>query len=313
MRKGLISLCAFAMVGAGVNANAQGVFGGQKVEPDRPVIRGATKLTAEKFSVTVNLPKALTVKWNADGEEVAQPLPPYAPTEGFPLAALTGVEKWDDNDPNTVDYVIPVKVGLGVWLDFRPNADLDRHVAIVPSIEGINAVDGKKTTRGISLTKYTDATAEGMPAQNFLSSSATSASVFWLDGFRFEDGAVRQFVITKRKGESVAQQVIGDERVAATIGIAFFTSKYAKPRSRGATTRGIDDLGAKGFSKGIGVGAGTRIRQRVNRDTNDLDYWNDKPAAIIRIVLVHERDLGAVLARSRPVKPGPFTGVKLVK
>ena len=67
------------------------------------------------------------------------------------------------------------------------------------------------------------------PSQNYLASTVQPNGQFWLDGFRTEDGKVRQYIFTEEEARGVAAAKIGSARVFA-IGIALYRSKKAKPK-----------------------------------------------------------------------------------
>jgi hypothetical protein len=40
----------------------------------------------------------------------------------------------------------------------------------------------------------------------------------------------------------------------------------------------------------VGVGAGVKIAQKMNRDEHSLDEWQDKPAGVIRVYFVFQEE-----------------------
>jgi len=58
-----------------------------------------------------------------------------------------------------------------------------------------------------------------------------------LDGFRSEDGTIRQYVFTEKESRGVAAAIIGKDRVQA-LGISFFLSKTQRPQPPAADPRG---------------------------------------------------------------------------
>lgn len=208
-------------------------------------VRGGkgTIMTINGLSCALNMPAALRQQF-AGKEEIAQPLPPYAPRQAFVVDEYPACPKsWMKGSATEASYFVPVLPEHGLWLDFNSNTNHPYHVAVLISIQGINAVTGQKTD-GVKLEQYRgkcpvhgitfgherfcEKCGYKWDAQNYLASNATPHGLFWLDGFRAEDGVTRQFVFTKEKMRGIAAQLIGKERVFA-IGIAFFLSKAQKP------------------------------------------------------------------------------------
>lgn len=199
------------------------------------------------LSVSVNLPYAVKQKFDSDGNEVSQGLPPYAPVDLAVVDEYKGSpDTWMRGTAKTGSFFFPVKEGRGLWLDFNSNISHKHHVAIVVSIQGINAITGQKmigfkprlerydTKCPIHDTefghdRFCEQCGFKWPAQNYLATTSTPYSQFWLDGFRNQNGEIRQFIFTPEEMErGVAQNLIGNERIFA-IGIAFFLSKKPKP------------------------------------------------------------------------------------
>lgn len=187
----------------------------------------------------INLPPAIKDR----GDNVHQ-LPPHReatvyPVETYPAAPA----RWMRGGPTVSSYFIGVKAGLGMWLDFN-KCNLHKHdVAVLVSVQGVNPITGQKAY-GQGLQQYLtkcpvhdcDFGQERFcpeckfkwPKQNYLATTGTPNGMFWLDGFRSENGKVRQYVFTEEEMRGIAAQTIGEERVFA-IGIAFYLSKEPKP------------------------------------------------------------------------------------
>lgn len=257
------------------------------------------------------------------------------------------------------------------WFNFR---DLNMHkhyVAVVVSVQRVNAVSGR-TVNDVVLEQYVnncpkhdvpflaDRLCEKCgykwPAQNYVTNAAgmESEMKFWIDGWRSQEGEIRQFVFTDvHAGLGVAQQLIGEERSVA-IGFAIYLSKEPKPvtshseilrgpvsffaapmntklfsarhdgikgsgtfqvpdyetlgvssqvledhfsfdsntRSVSGVSEGERKLGASDEAKVMSkIGTPTRqevshgraVDQQVYPDPNDLEFWQDKPAAVIML------------------------------
>lgn len=226
----------------------------------------APALVLDGLSAVFKEAPALPRMVRPDGEEVTQGLPPGTTIHAYNVDDYIGCpDNWRRGGPGEGAAFIPVREGTGLWIDFNVNRAHTHEVAIVISIQGVNPITGQPTD-GIFLEKYSencpvhktqfgaDRFCEGCgykwPPQNYLASTGTPSGLFWLDGFRAEDGVIRQFVMTAEKMQGVAANIIGDDRVYA-IGIAFFLSKNPKPViNHGTLTRSM-----KGVSPFASVGA----------------------------------------------------------
>jgi hypothetical protein len=226
-----------------------------------------------------NMPSALQPMFRG-GEEVAQELPPYRPRKAFLVDDYPACpSSWPRGSGTEASYLVPVKEGYGIWLDFNRCRQHTHHVGILISIQGINPLTGQKTTDSFRLEEYKENcpvhnTKFGhnrhceqcgfdWPAQNFLSSAGTPFGKLWLDGFRAPDGVTRQWFLDAREIQGIAAQLIGEQRVYS-IGIAFFLSKEPKPappppivkRSFAPSFPSSKSLGFGSMSKGGGESFG---------------------------------------------------------
>jgi hypothetical protein len=175
-------------------------------------------------------------------EEIVQNLPPGNPRFVFPVDEYHCPANWMNGSVKASSYWLPVRAGCGMWLDFNYNYLHSHHVACVVSIQGINPITGQKTKNlhieqyrekcpihktEFGQDRYCEKCEYKWAAQNYVSSNCTPKGLLWIDGFKFADGIVRQYVFTKETVKGVANQIIGDERVFA-VGIAFYLSKEPK-------------------------------------------------------------------------------------
>lgn len=304
------------------------------------------------LTCTLNMPLALTQRFGTDGQEMTQSLPPYAPRKAFAVDAYPACPtSWMKGSATEASYFVPVRSEHGLWLDFNGNASNPHHVAALISIQGVNAITGQRTDQ-MRLEQYrTNCPVHNVPfgherfcpicgykwdAQNYLAGNATPLGLFWLDGFRAEDGITRQFVLTEERMRGIAAQLIGEERVFA-IGIAFFLSKEPKPqiprdtgRRPGLAFDDIDPWGKDIIYRGgvlrrmlattsptlsasaadqvseaeirqtaLEIAAGAKINQRVHPDPLDLEKWQEKPAGIIYINYVDEETAKRIIAAGK--------------
>jgi hypothetical protein len=207
-----------------------------------------TMMEVNGLKVVLNMPKAVERKKDSKGNEITQGLPPYNPRPAFVVDEYPACpDNWMHGNAKSSSYFIPIMPEHGMWLDFQKNTSYKLgddwyDVAAVVSVQGINPLTGLKSDP-IRLERYqekcpkhekefgqerfcADCKFKWHP-QNYLCSN--NGSPFWIDGFRTEDGTIRQYYFTEEECKGIAAQVLGDERVFA-IGIAFYLSKKPKPK-----------------------------------------------------------------------------------
>lgn len=209
-----------------------------------------TNLTVGGFSAKIMEADRLV------GDRVFE-LPPGHPLEAYRVAQFNShPDHWIEGDGS---WVVVVKPNKGLWFDWRGN---DTHnTAILPSVKGCNPITGEETN-GFGLVEY----AGGLsacpkhpdemlnikrycakcgyehPAQNYVS----SPNPLWWDGFRAEDGTVRQFFFTEDEMRDVASHLIGKDKIVPAFGFAFYSKKpehivrmrSAEVRSKGGSVFG---------------------------------------------------------------------------
>lgn len=229
------------------------------------------RMTVNNLSVGINMPDAL--KSNGDGEnEESHGLPPYRPRRAFLVDEYPACPaNWMRSSGRTKSYFVPLMEDTGLWLDFNGCSAHTHHVAVVVSIQGINAVTGLPC-KDPQLEQYRDECPKHKepfgpdrlckkcnfkwPKQNYLTTTATPSGQFWLDGFRAENGKVRQYVFTAAQIRSVAKAIVGEDRAFA-LGIGFFLSKEVRPRPAETMLRSFHTLdsgpcGEKGLMGPVG-------------------------------------------------------------
>lgn len=194
-----------------------------------------------------------------DGLTISVHRPKKDPRRGRTLAASApqGVHNLADykdmpqgwpraQGPNELSCFVGVTDEHEMWFDARLLNHLSHYAAVVVTVQRVNALTARKADH-VYLEKYVDTCptheisfeAERFcpeckfkwPAQNYITNAggAISESQFWLDGWRSQDGEIRQFVFADvEKGLGVAQQLIGDARTE-DIRFAIFLSKEPKP------------------------------------------------------------------------------------
>ena len=188
--------------------------------------------------------------------ECPQTLPPCAARQAYPVDSYPACpDSWMNGSDVASIYFVGVEEEKGMWLDFNACDNLDREVAVVISIQGVNPITGQKTD-ALRLEQYKEKCPIhdvpfqqdnycpkcdfDWPDQNYIATTGTPFGNFWLDGFRRPDGTVRQYVFTAEEMKGIASQVIGKDKVYA-IGIAFYYSKEKKPQQPTIDAQRWDD------------------------------------------------------------------------
>ena len=195
------------------------------------------------FFCGFNMPDALVSQEGEDGE-VLQELPDYNWRSSFLVDEYPASPKdWMLSEGRMASHFVPIQDGKGMWLDFNKNNDKKHHVAIVVSIQGVNAITGlpcndpqleqyadecPKHKKAFGPNRLCEECGFKWPKQNYLCTTGTPTGSLWLDGFRAANGAVQQYLLTEKTMKGVASNILGKDRVYA-IGISFFLSKNPKP------------------------------------------------------------------------------------
>lgn len=133
-------------------------------------------------------------------------------------------------------FVVPVRPGKGLWFNWRMNDELN--TAVIPTVKGCNPITGMQTT-GFHLEKYENKCPKhgcDFKVDRFCPECGykwpdrgyVSGNPLWWDGFRGEDGSVRQFFFTEEMMRDVATHMIGKENTVPAFGFAFYSPKVRR-------------------------------------------------------------------------------------
>jgi len=143
-------------------------------------------------------------------------------------------------------FLVPVRPNKGLWFNWTMNNQLN--TAVIPTVKGCNPITGLQTS-GFHLEKYEskcpkhgcDFMADRYcpecnykwPDRNYQSMNPS-----WWDGFRSDDGTVRQFFFTEDELRDVSTALIGKENTVPAFGFAFYRPKeMRKPSESGFNYR----------------------------------------------------------------------------
>lgn len=226
---------------------------------DSPIHKQTMEVNGLKC--TLNMPKVVRRIKNADGSEGTAGLPPYAPRCAFAVDEFeASPDSWMHGSGNASSFFVPIKPEHGMWLDLTDNQNHTHHVAARVSVQGVDSITGQKADPmrleqyknkcpkhdvDFQQARYCPECKYKWPPQNYICTN--NGSAFWIDGFRTEDGTIRQWIFTEEEAKGVAAQIIGKDRVFA-IGIAFYLSKEPKPKPKYSPFRGYMGGGGPVFS-----------------------------------------------------------------
>jgi hypothetical protein len=161
-------------------------------------------------------------------------LPPGSPLNVYPSGVfLEYPEQWMKG-PGV--FVVPVKPNKGLWFDWTLNSSVN--TAVLPTVKGCNPITGMPTS-GFRLERYVDKCPKhGVEFESdrycpkcdykWAKQNYVTGSPMWWDGFRSEDGSVRQFFFTEDEIRDVASHMIGKENTVPAFGFAFYRQKILR-------------------------------------------------------------------------------------
>jgi len=275
-----------------------------------------SNMSVNGLTCTLHMPQAVKRQFNADGSErTIGTLPPGNARVAFAVDEYKAApDAWMHGSGKASSYFVPILAEHGMWLDFNANAQHTHDVAVVISVQGVNPLTGRKIDP-IRLEQHK----ENCPVhntpfkqdlfcetcefkwhpQNYLATNATPHGMFWIDGFRTEDGTIRQWFFTEEEAKGVASQLIGDQRVFA-IGIAFYLSKKPKPVKTYTGGAGGSTYGTGGqvsfTNYCVNEGGMESLGTVMDCNTGPTDYSGK---------IAQSQDLAAKPVKSRRTRGGP--------
>lgn len=145
-------------------------------------------------------------------------------------------------------FVVPVQPEKGLWFDWTLNDGIN--TAVLPTVKGCNPITGLKTD-GFHLERYDEKCPKHKisfrgdrycpdcdykwPVRNYIS----APSILWWDGFRSNDGTVRQFFFTEDPMRDVPSGLIGKKNTVPAFGFAFYTPKKHRIKKEDIKIRGL--------------------------------------------------------------------------
>jgi hypothetical protein len=222
--------------------------------------------------------------------------------DGYPLPAGLGrfpLEHVEDHTARIPQawsrrggVMLPMHATEAMWISF--DAD-DYPWAVKVAAGKINAVSGQGWTTTLDEQPQGYAVVPNQP---------------WLDGFNVGDGVIRQFVaMPLGAGYTAEEQITGRGEVGGVQLLAYPMKREAykrlvKPRVefyalRSAVAASFGDVP----EPDMGLGAGGRIRQQIERDRYGADVWDLAHPARCFVHLARAEQWPALTGRPVPTEP----------
>ena len=191
-----------------------------------------------------------------EGEQI-HPLPQGSPLFVYPSDAFKKYPETWMKGPGV--FVVPVRPDKGLWFNFRMNSEAN--TAVIMTVKGCNPITGLPTS-GFHLERYDERCPKhgcNFQADRFCPDCGykwpdrgyLSGLPCWWDGFRSDDGSVRQFYFTEDELKDIATHMIGKDSVVPAFGFAFYSPKERRPEIQ-ISTRGAY------YSNGLNIMSGSQ-------------------------------------------------------
>lgn len=218
------------------------------------------------------------------------PLPP-----GFGRFPLRHVEDYAALPAHTRrrgGVILPMWQAEALWLNFGGGRGSDLPVAVKVAAGKINAVTGETWTAPLNRNPQDYMVWPEQP---------------WLDGFAIEPGVIRQFVaMPLGEGYSVEEQLT-DESDWGGLQISVTPMrKDAWERLKAPHPVGFCEEVAFSMSSAsaeMGLGAGGRMRQSIERDPYSLEDWDQRATQRVFVTLWHASRWRALTGEPVPTEP----------
>lgn len=207
------------------------------------------------------------------------PLPP-----GLGRFPIRKIDRRDRRVPASMrergGFLIPMYQREALWISFGGETS-----AVQVGVGGVNAVSGKTWDEGLNSRPQNYIVAPDQP---------------WLDGINAGKGFIRQFVaMPLGQGYTVEEQVSGE----AKFGGMQIRVTAAKPgvipdllRTRVTCFREL-------MCAPMGLGAGGKMKQQIDRDEYGLDTWDLTRASEVFIHIVNSQQWTAITGEALPPTP----------
>lgn len=226
----------------------------------------------------------------------------YALPPGFGAFPLRHAEDFASTLPDATrargGVILPIWQAEAMWLNFEnegPGRGVDFPVAVKVAAGKINAVTGKPWTNGLSAKP-----------QDYM----VSPEQPWLDGFAIEPNVIRQFVaMPLGQGYSVEGQLTGEEvwgglQISVTpLKRTHWEAYRREAEQEWEWPRMCEDVSMFMSASSMGLAAGGKMQQKIERDPFGLDAWDMDATDRVFVSLINAHDWKAVTGEAAPTHP----------
>jgi len=218
----------------------------------------------------------------------------YALPPGLGRFPLRHVEDYLENLPARTTkrggLILPIWQAEAMWMSFQSRSKFP--VAIKVAAGKINAITGEQWTASLNRDPQDYMVAPGQP---------------WLDGFAIEKGVIRQFVaMPLGDGYSVEEQLSGEVKwgglqISVTpLKKEVWEREYLLDRS---VSYSMEPMACGSVVPEMGLGAGGRMRQSIERDHRNLEDWDQRATQRVFVTLLHAKDWRSTTGEAAPNHP----------
>ncbi len=217
------------------------------------------------------------------------PLPPGLGR--FPIYRVADYEgsvprEWTEHG----GFFIPMYQREALWLNF--NTPWWRGTAVKVGTGAVNAISGRPFDEKLRVRPQDYVVAPDQP---------------WLDGINAGAGFIRQFVATPLGTGTTVESQVGDGEEGG-LRVTVIEPKRGKFRDRPLEVRSmvLADACASPASPAaasMGLGAGGKMRQVIERDRHGRDTWDPKRARTVHVQIVNSECFREITGEAPPPSP----------
>jgi hypothetical protein len=218
------------------------------------------------------------------------PLPPGFGR--FPLEHVEDHPALPEHTRRRGGVLLPMWQAEAMWLNFNHRGE-KLPVAVKVAAGKINAVTGEPWTTPLNRDPQDYVVCPEQP---------------WLDGFAVEPGVIRQFVaMPLGVGYSAEEQLTGQAewgglQISVTPMKQDVWERMKRPQFQ-ADAASLSEVCMSYACEEMGLGAGGRMRQRIEADVHKLDHWDQRATQRVFVTFWHASYWQPLTGRPAPTHP----------
>lgn len=186
-------------------------------------------------------------------------------------------------------FFIPMYQREALWLNF--NTPWWRGTAVKVGTGSINAISGSRFDEKLRVR----------PQDYFVSPDQP-----WLDGINAGEGFIRQFVATPLGTGTTVESQLSDELEEGGLRLTVIEPKPGRFRDRPlevVARSAMFDLCDAAPDVSMGLGAGGKMRQVIERDRHGRDTWDPKRSQTVHVHIVNSQSFTTITGAAPPPSP----------